>query len=120
MNLFIPDKYQLDTYGPETEEFQKELFEAIWKEMRRLHIPGGYTLGVPDSGGEGGLCMHVEGNLWVVYISERGERFNPIFFASGLDAADYLVWSMCNSHFDDFPHVRDMNLFPKVPSIPEK
>lgn len=110
MNLFIPDKYELETYGPSTDEFQKELFEAIWTEMRRLSIRGGYTLGVPDSGGEGGICMHREGNLWAVYISERGTRINPAFFASELDAANYLVWRMCNIQRTDFPHLRGMDL----------
>lgn len=105
MNLIIPDEYELDTYGPTTNAFEKEMFEAIWMEMRRLDIRSGYLLGAPDAGSEGELCLHREGNLWAVYISERGKRVSPAFFSRARDAANFVVWMMCRVNDKTFPRI---------------
>lgn len=105
MIMDFDDKYELETYSAMGESAEKGLFKAIHEAMLLAGIKSGYTLGAPDSGGEGGLCLHQDGRFFVVYASERGERINPAFFTSGRDAANFMVWMKCRKH-EQFPRVR--------------
>lgn len=97
------EKYRLERYSVSDEGFERSLYVELVKALDQYGIsPSEYALDCPDAGGVGGkLCLHREDAFWVVYVSERGERYNPVFFASAWDASNYLIWSLvstANSH----------------------
>jgi hypothetical protein len=111
MKIEINDKYDLQSYRPDDfAEFQKALFKRIYETLDQLGIERArYVLGDEDCGTAGELCLHYDQGLWAVYASERGKRLNPAFFASGWDAARYLMWELLRSDSERFP------LFPNMP-----
>lgn len=62
-------------------------------ELQRLNVSVDVRLlGVPDAFPDGGWCIHKEGNVWLVYHSERGHRASPSMFTSLWDAANFYLW----------------------------
>ncbi len=62
-------------------------------ELQRLKVGVDVRLlGVPDAFPDGGWCIHKEGNVWLVYHSERGHRSRPSMFTSSWDAANFYLW----------------------------
>lgn len=49
-------------------------------------------LGVADAFPDGGMCIHEEDGVWLVYHSERGRRSGPAIFTSSFDAANFYLW----------------------------
>ncbi|WP_332742327.1 hypothetical protein [Hydrogenophaga sp.] len=70
-------------------------------ELQRLKVDINVTLlGVPDAFPDGGWCIHPEGDLWLVYHSERGRRSRPAIFTSSFDA-ELQHWTPgCTLHLD--------------------
>lgn len=77
----------------------KELAE----EMQRLRVDVNVNLlGVPDAYPDGGWCIHKEGEVWLVYHSERGRRSRPAIFTSSFDAANFYLWiHICDPKADN-------------------
>lgn len=77
----------------------KELAE----EMQRLRVDVNVSLlGVPDAYPDGGWCIHKEGEVWLVYHSERGRRSRPAIFTSSFDAANFYLWiHICDPKADN-------------------
>lgn len=49
-------------------------------------------LGIPDAYPDGGICIHQEGEVWLVYHSEKGMRSRPAIFINSYDAANFYLW----------------------------
>lgn len=82
-------------------------------ELQRLNVDVNVRLlGVPDAYEDGGWCIHEEGDVWLVYHSERGRRSRPAIFTSDFDAADFYLWiHVCsptadNSSVGQLPRMR--------------
>lgn len=62
-------------------------------ELERLNVGVDIRLlGTPDAFPDGGWCIHKDGDVWVVYHSERGKRSGPSVFTSSYDAANFYLW----------------------------
>jgi hypothetical protein len=62
-------------------------------ELQRLRVPVNVRrLGIPDAFPDGGWCIHQEGDVWLVYHSERGRRSGLSIFTNSFDAADFYLW----------------------------
>lgn len=111
MKIEISDKYNLQSYRLNNlNTFEKTLFKRIYETLDQLGIErASYVLGMEDCGSSGELCLHYDNGLWAVYASERGKRLNPAFFASGWDAARYLMWELLSS-CEKFPHFPNMSM----------
>ena len=82
-------------------------------ELQRLKVEINVKLlGVPDAFPDGGWCIHPEGDLWLVYHSERGRRSGAAVFTSSFDAANFYLWiHIChpkadNSSVGQLPRIR--------------
>lgn len=93
MNVTISDKFASSMKLRSSE--QNSYFQVIRDNFLRIGIPSSsYVLGEADGGGEGRYCLHLEGQFWTVYISERGERLGGTFFIDRWDAASYLMYEL--------------------------
>lgn len=90
-----PKYFQRQVSEEDRRSHQDMFFPLIREELTRLGVPQSeYTLGLPDAGDDGRVCLHEENELWVYYIAERGHRSGAAFFQSIADAANYLIWTM--------------------------
>ncbi|MES2415261.1 MAG: hypothetical protein V4614_15770 [Pseudomonadota bacterium] len=83
------------------------------EEFKRLKLDlNERLLGVQDAYWDGGWCIHEEGEVWLVYHSERGRRSRPAIFTSSFDAANFHLWiHVChpgadNSAVGQLPRIR--------------
>lgn len=65
--------------------------EELAKELVRLKVDiNVHGIGKPDV--DESWCIHQEGDVWLVYHSERGRRSGPAIFTSSFDAANFFLW----------------------------
>lgn len=102
MILELSDNYNLDKYILYNTDYEEKFYAALSEHLRLLKL-NGYAIGVPDAGDTGQICLHKEGALWVVYISERGKRRKPSFFSHSWDAANFLIWELLSSKNNNIP-----------------
>jgi hypothetical protein len=98
MNALFDKRYEM----PLARLDPKEVLDALTAEIRRLNLNlNVHALGIPDAHDDGGWCIHPEGDVWLVYIAERGRRRSPAIFMHPFDAANYFVWvHMCHPAAD--------------------
>ena len=72
-------------------------------ELQRLKVDVNVRLlGIPDAFSDGGMCIHEEDNVWVVYHSARGRRSGLSIFTSSFDAANFYLWiHVCHPKSDN-------------------
>ena len=80
--------------GPIPNWALKELAEELLRLKVDIDVR---LLGVADAFPDGGMCIHEEDGVWLVYHSERGRRSGPAIFTSSFDAANFYLWR-CISH----------------------
>lgn len=87
--------------------------QELAAELRKLKVDVNIELlGQPDAFPDGGWCIHQDGDVWLVYHSERGRRSGPSIFTSSFDAANFYLWiHVChpksdNSSVGQLPRIR--------------
>ena len=101
MNIQFDARYE---FPLQTENLDKDwALKELAAELQRLNVDVNVRLlGVPDAFADGGWCIHEEGNVWLVYHSERGRRFRPAIFTSSFDAANFYLWiHVCHPESDN-------------------
>jgi hypothetical protein len=74
--------------------------ESLVKELDQRGIPKSkYAINDPDSDNK--YNLHMEGTLWTVYWSERGNRYDGAFFVVFRHAADFLGYLLGKQHIFD-------------------
>ena len=62
---------------------------SLKENLEKLKVPKSYyRIG---SYGEEALCIVFEGNQWIVFEGERGQRYNVHFFDKESDACQYYL-----------------------------
>lgn len=91
MNIQWDDRYEFPPPFPDPDPDWP--LRELSAELQRLEVDVDVRLlGVPDAFPDGGWCIHKEGNVWLVYHSERGRRSRPSLFTSSFDAANFYLW----------------------------
>lgn len=103
MNVEFANAYRIDTASLEkTKSTQRDVFSKLRAALVQLEIPShDYLLGGESFTGQ--LCILYDAPFWAVFSSERGERYNPAFFAEAIDAANYLIWELMHGAKEKFP-----------------
>lgn len=101
MKIEWDSRYEFPMPLPETDS--QSALKELATELQRLEVDVNvHLLGLPDAFPDGGWCIHQEGNVWLVYHSERGRRSGPAIFTSSFDAANFYLWiHICNPKFDN-------------------
>jgi hypothetical protein len=80
---------------------EQAMYAILRNELARLGQNLAYPLsqiGIPDAAGwDGGLCLHRETTLWLVYHSERGLRSDVSVFTSVQNAVNFFLWRSVSS-----------------------
>lgn len=107
MNISISSQYERSTpTSREIGELKARIFAEVEKCLESIGISrASYVLGGESNSGQ--LCIDVDGDLWSVFTSERGERYNPGFFFDAWSAANYFVWELMRTEgkFSNHPSI---------------
>ena len=92
-NMKIEWDSRYEFVSPIEEPVSNWALTELATELQRLKVDVDVRLlGVPDAFSDGGWCIHQEGDVWLVYQSERGRRSRPAIFTSSFDAANFYLW----------------------------
>ena len=90
---FSARPFQTDWNSLENQRDTQRLYKLVKEALGRVEtIPWEWSVGEPPKHGYSAYALERDGQVWVVYGEERGEKVPAAIFPNSHSAADYFVW----------------------------